>query len=70
MILTASKYSLHFLLAYRFRATGLSLEEKVNTKCVIVQRSFLVYLMEAMMRTRFHTLRKVKSLIYRSPIMS
>ena len=47
--------------------TGLSLEKQIHAKLVIVQKSSLIYLTEAAMGIRFHSLLGVRFLIRKSP---
>ena len=60
-----SKWSSHFLLACKFVMTGLNLEERIHAKLVIVQRSSLLYLTEAAVKTRFNASFGMKFLIRR-----
>ena len=52
-----------FLLACSFGTTGLSLKERIYAELVIVQKSSLMYLAEALIATRFHASLGVRSFI-------
>ena len=54
-------------MACRFGTTGLSLEDQIHAKLVIVRRSCSVYLMEAAVGTRFYALLGVRFFIWKSP---